>query len=130
MAGEEWAEVIAENFSNATRSAICVVDSRLLDQNSGFREALVSLLGEKQIAFFQTWYDRDSVSAESHIGFDFPGSFGKKAVYLVDNSRSDLFYSYYSNVSRLPGGRRALENPLDTRYTEHYFVVSGGTLAE
>ncbi len=130
MTGQDWASAVAESCMGVTRSAICAVDSRLLEQNSGFKEALASALPDKRIVFVQTWYDGASASPDTHSGFKFPATFGEKAVYFVEDSRSDGFYSYYSNVALIPGGERSLEDPLDTRYTDYYFVVSGGTLAE
>lgn len=126
----DWAAVTAETFGKTSRSAICSVDARLLEQTSGFREALADALPDKHIVFVQTWYDGDTVSEERHGNFSFPINTGEKAVYFVENEKSDGFYSYYSGVSLIPGGRRPAEDPLDTRYTDYYFVVSGGTLAE
>lgn len=130
MTGQDWASVVAESCVGVTRSAICAVDSRLLEQNSGFREALASVLPDKRIVFVQTWYDGASESPDTHSGFEFPVNFGEKAVYFVDDGRSDGFYSYYRGVALIPGGERSLEDPLDTRYTDYYFVISGGTFAE
>ncbi len=130
MTGSDWAEAVAETYAGVTRSAICAVDSRLLDQNSGFRETLTETLAGRKIVFVQTHYDKGTVSPETHTEFSFPATFGKNGIYFVDDDESEGFYSYYNKVTLIPGSERLLENPLDTRYTDHYFIVSGGTLAE
>ena len=130
MTGADWADAVAGACRNVTRSAVCAVDSRLLEQNSGFREALADALPDKKIVFIQTWYDDGCASSDTHSSFAFPVDFEERAVYFVDDSRSDGFYDYYSGVALIPGGEESREDPLDTRYTDYYFVVSGGTLAE
>ena len=80
--------------------------------------------------FIQTQYDRATASSETHSAFAFPMTFGKAGVYFVDDASSEMFYSYYNKVTLLPGGERSLTDPLDTRYTDYYFVVIGGTAAE
>lgn len=130
MTGAQWADAVADVYENVTRSAICAMDSRILDQNSGFRETLTEALPEKNIVFVQTHYDDNTVSQDTHRGFPFPLTFGKNGIYFVEDEKSEGFYSYYNKVTLIPGGERVLEDPLDTRYTDYYFVVSGGTQAE
>lgn len=130
MTGAQWAEAVASVCGDVTRSAVCVVDSRLLEQNSGFRETLTEALGEKNTVYVQTCYDDSTVSHDTHHGFVFPLTFEKDGIYFVSDEKSEGFYSYYKKVTLLPSGGRELEDPLDTRYTDYYFVVSGGTQAE
>ena len=130
LSGEDWAAAVAQTYAKTARTAVCVVDIRLLEQTSGFVPALRDALGEKTILFVQAHYDKSTASAETHREFAFPFTFGESGIYFVDNGRSEGFYSYYGNVTLIPGGERHLEDPLDTRYTDYYFVVSGGTEAE
>lgn len=130
MTGDEWAAAVAQSCEETSRSAICVVDSRLLEQTTGFASALREQLADKNIMFVQAHYDNTSASAETHRACGFPLTFGESGVYFVDNEKSAGFYSYYDNVTLIPGAERDMEDPLDTRYTDYYFVVSGGTQAE
>lgn len=130
LPGTDWADAVAEVYKSAERSVICTVDSRILDQNSGFAGTLTERLADKNIVFIQTQYDGVTASAETHGEFVFPLTFGKDGIYFVDDASSEIFYEYYNKVTLLPGGERSLADPLDTRYTDYYFVVSGGTLAE
>lgn len=118
---------IAEVFETSERSVLCVVDSRELSAGSDLRIGLEAAYPYKNIMFINTYYANSSVSEETHERFVFPLG-GTGAAYFVDNSDFDKFYDYYGlTADRSVKNRR---ERLDERFTDCYFVVSGGSAAE
>ncbi len=121
------ADRIAAVFETCERSALCVVDSRELSSEADLRIDLEAAFPYKNIVFINTYYSQSTASAETHDRFVFPLG-GDGAAYFVDNSDFDKFYDYYGLTAD-----RSVENRrerLDERFTDCYFVVSGGSAAE
>lgn len=127
LSGTELADKVALAFSKCERSAVCVVDSRELLPLSEFRGQLSANLAGDEIMYINTFYSENCVSPDTHAGFSFPlGRDG--AVYFISNGCFESFYKFYSMTAEKSGIDRSAR--LDERFTDWFFVVSGGTLAE
>ncbi|MGN1409467.1 MAG: hypothetical protein ACI4XJ_04740 [Eubacteriales bacterium] len=119
-------EKIRDIVLKCPRSVICAVDSRELEYGSSFRDELDSMLVGKKIVYVQTHYTKSCVSGETHTVYAFPFEPENAQVYFVNNSDFDGFYSYYSFVTELFGSNKTLENKLNTRSSDYFFVITGG----
>ena len=121
------AQRIAEVFARCERSALCIVDSKELSHGSTFCEDLEQLLHDRKIIFINTVYTESCPSPDTHITTAFPLTGTKPSVYFADNSKLEPFYEYYRSVSGMLGMEADIEDPLDQRYTDTFFVISDGT---
>lgn len=119
-------EKVRDIVLKCSRSVICAVDSRELEYGSSFRDELDSMLSEKKIVYVQTHYTKSCVSGETHTSYSFPFEPKKAQVYFVNNSDFEGFYSYYSFVTELFGSNKTLDNKLNTRSSDYFFVITGG----
>lgn len=124
------AEKIAHTFENCERSVLCIVDASEFSSDSSFRDELDAFLPEKKIIYIQTLYTEHCPSPETHDIIGFPLTGTKPSVYFVENRKLESFYGYYRAVTGLLGKSVALEDPLDTRYTDTFFIVANGSAAE
>lgn len=124
------AERIAETYTSTERSALCVVDAKELSQESELTDELDSLLSDKDIIYIKIMYTASCPSADTHETVRFLLENDEPSVYFVENEDFSSFYKFYNAVTGLYGTNRTMENRLDTRFTDYYFVVSGGTLAQ
>lgn len=127
VAGTELAVKVASAFLECERGAICVVDSRELLPSSEFKDELSETLAGFEIMYINTFYSGNCASPDTHAGFSFPLGRGE-AVYFVNNGDFGKFYKYYALTAERSGIDRA--DRLDERFTDWFFAVSGGTLAE
>lgn len=121
------AQRIAEVFARCERSALCIVDSEELSPGSTFSEELKKLLPGKKIIFINTVYTESCPSPDTHITTAFPLTGSKPSVYFTDNSKLEPFYEYYRSIAGMFGMETDIEDPLDKRFTDTFFVISGGT---
>ncbi len=111
------------------RSTMWIVDSSVLMQDSTFTEDLKKSLPDKSIMFIQTHYTKSAAGPDTETACTFPFEPDKGTVYFVKNSKLDYVYSYYSFVTELFGTNKNLENKLTDRYTDFFFVITGGKSA-
>lgn len=119
-------EKIRDIVLKCSRSVICAVDSRELEYGSGFRDELDSMLDGRKIVYVQTHYTKTCVPSGTHSLYAFPLEPKEAQIYFADNSDLDGFYSYYSFVTELFGSNKALEDKLNTRSSDYFFVITGG----
>ena len=124
------AEKLSDKIAESERSALCVVDSRELENGSDFRTELNGLLPDKNILYIQTHYTKSCPSAETHTIYSFPFEPEGVGVYFVDNSELDGIYSYYSFVTEIYGSNKNFENKLNTRSTDYFFVITGDKIVD
>ncbi|MBE6541407.1 MAG: hypothetical protein E7672_03055 [Ruminococcaceae bacterium] len=134
LASEKLAGRLSYVVSNIDRSALCVVDSDELSPHSDFKEEFALLHPDKKIIFINTYYSdtknrysdtENSDKTLENISFPFAED---GAVYFVNNKKFESFYDYYSVIA--DKSVKDSRERLDTRFTDVYFVVSGGTVAE
>lgn len=128
--GKALSERIALTFGSCERSALCVVDASAISADSTFREELNALLPDKKIMYVQTMYTDNCPSPETHDTVGFPLTGSEPAVYFVENKKLDSFYAYYNSVTGLLGTSRSMDDRLDTRFTDYFFIIANGTAAE
>lgn len=117
-------EQINELSIVSERSMLCVVDSRELESDSSFRSELTEKLNGKKIVFVQTHYTKSCASADTHTVYQFPFE-SPSQVYFVSADKLDGFYSYYAGVTDIFSTNDNSDR-LDKRYTDFFFVVTGG----
>lgn len=120
-------ERIMENFRSTERSAICAVHTADLMYGSDFRTELDALAEAEgiNVMYLQTQYAGSSAEGEGHPDYRFPDYHTEPTVFLVEDAGADWYYRYYNAVADKNRGK--LTDPLDTRFTDHYFVVTHGT---
>lgn len=128
--GETTARMVASAFSEVDRSALCVVDADEFLSDSSFRDELDAALADKKIVYIETVYTSSCPSSETHETVRFPLESDEPSVYFVRNEDFASFYKYYDAVVGLFGTGKKLNNRLDERFTDYFFVVSRGTQAE
>lgn len=128
--GVTLAERIAETFAETERSSLCVIEAAELSNGSGLKAELAELMPDKKIVYLQMLYTDSCPSAETHETISFPLESGEPEVYFVNNGDFASFYKYYNAVTGLFGTNKTMEDRLDTRYTEYFFIVSGGSEPE
>lgn len=128
--GMTTAEMITSAVSDVSRSALCVVDAKEFSSDSTLREELDALLPDKNIMYLETLYTKSCPSPETHDTVLFPFEADEPSVYFVNNKDFSSFYNYYGAVVGLFGADKSLDDRLDTRYTDYFFIVSRGTAAE
>ncbi len=124
------AEQISDAFDKTEKSALCIVDSLELSADSTFRTELDALMTKKKVVYIEAVYTESCESPETHNAVKFPFEADEPTVYFVNNRKFSSYYSYYNKVVGLFGTNKVLENRLDTRYTDYFFVISNGTLAK
>ena len=112
---------IAAACRAAERTVFCAVDNAVFD--GGFREELDSAMRGKTVLYIRMYYTEDCASPETHEPIVFP--FAGGSCYFILSRRMEWFFRYYRLVTGLTGGERA--DPVDTRFTDCFFVISGGT---
>lgn len=119
------AQRISDKCEASGRSALCAVDSKLLENGSSFREELSTEMPGKKIMYIQTHYTKSCCEGEGHTVYSFPFEPAEPSVSIVENSSLSGFYRYYRFVSGLGKNGRSAENRLDERATDYFFVISG-----
>ena len=123
-ADRSLAAQIADAFLETERSALCVVDTSFVENGA---DELASLLPEKRILFVGMYYDRDTVSPQTHEAISFPDLSAGPACFFVRSRTLGAYYRYYRFVTGLFGSER--EDPVDARFTDYFFVIANGTPA-
>lgn len=123
ISGILLAERINECANTAERGILCVVDARELRYDSDFMKAINS--SGKKVFVIQTWYT-ESCDTDNDITVTFPLEPSESKVYFVSNSSFTGFYNYYSFCADLFGTSRNLSDRLDRRFTDYFFVITGG----
>lgn len=120
-------ERIMAAFRSTERSAICAVHTADLMYSSEFRTGLDALAEAEgiKVLYLQTQYAGSSAEGEGHPEYRFPDYHTSPTVFLVENAGAEWYYRYYTAVAGKNYGK--LTDPLDTRFTDHYFVVTHGT---
>ena len=126
------AERVMNAYRSTERSALCIVDCSELVSGSEFRTGLDALAAEEgiQVMYLQVQYSGSCAEGEGHPSYRFPDYNSGPTVFFADNSKAAWFYRYYSAIAGLNRNADAVEDPLDTRYTDYYFVVTNGTAAQ
>jgi len=135
MNGEELAamsqtERVMECFHATERSALCVVDCKDLMYGSEFRTELDAIAAEEglNVMYLQVQYSGNCAEGEGHPSYRFPDYNSLPAFFFVEDAPAEWYYRYYDAVTDTNRGKIA--DPLDTRFTDYYFVVTHGTPAE
>lgn len=112
------------------RSALCAVDCNDLTYGSEFRAELDSMADERglKVMYLQVRYSKNSAQGDGHPEYRFADYRSEATFFFVENAKTDWYYRYYSAV--LGKNRDKIEDPLDTRFTDFYFVITHGTAAE
>ncbi len=120
-------ERIMETFRSTERSAICAAHTADLMYGSDFRTELDALAEAEgiKVMYLQTQYAGSCAEGEGHPDYRFPDYHTSPTVFLVEDEGADWYYRYYTAVADKNRGK--LTDPLDTRFTDHYFVVTNGT---
>lgn len=132
LAAMSKAERVLNAYHSTERSALCAVTCADLVTGSEFRTELDSLAAAENLTvmYLQVQYNGSCADGEGHPVYRFPDYNLEPAVFFVDNSKGTWFYRYYSTIAGRKRDKNAVENPLDTRYTDYYFVVVNGTAVE
>ena len=119
------AERIAGAFGSTERSALCVVGADGLSRDTAFREELAERLPERSILYIDMYYDRDTVSPETHKSLTFPDLEPAPACFFLCDRNLSGYYRYYRFVTGLFGTER--KDPVDARFPAYFFVIANGT---
>jgi len=121
------AERVMNAFRATERSAICAVHTADLRYGSDFRTGLDALAEAEgiNVLYLQTQYAGSCAEGEGHPAYRFPDYHTEPTVFLVEDEGAEWYYRYYNAVAGKNRGK--LTDPLDTRFTDHYFVVTNGT---
>lgn len=132
LAAMSKAERVMNVYHSTERSALCAVDCADLATGSDFRTELDSFAEAEglNVMYLQVQYNGSCTDGEGHPSYRFPDYNLEPTVFFVDNAGAAWFYRYYATVAGLKRNNNAVENPLDTRYTDYYFVVVNGTAVE
>lgn len=124
------AERVMYCAESAERSSLCAVDCRDLTYNSEFRTELDALCADRglKVMYLQVQYSGSCVDGDGHSVYRFPDYHSEPAFFFAENRKNDWYYRYYSTI--LGSNRERADDPLDTRYTDYYFVITHGTNAE
>lgn len=124
------AERVMYCADSAERSSLCAVDCADLTYGSEFRTELDALCAERdlKVMYLQVQYSGSCADGDGHPTYRFPDYHSDPAFFFVENEKVDLYYRYYSTI--LGSNRDRVNDPLDTRYTDYYFVITNGTNAE
>lgn len=124
------AERVMYCAESAERSSLCAVDCTDLKYGSEFRTELDALCAERdlKVMYLQVQYSGSCADGDGHPTYRFPDYHSDSAFFFVENEKADWYYRYYSTI--LGSNRERVNDPLDTRYTDYYFVITNGTNAE
>lgn len=124
------AERVMYCADSAERSSLCAVDCADLTYGSEFRTELDALCADRdlKVMYLQVQYSGSCADGDGHPTYRFPDYHSDPAFFFVENEKVDLYYRYYSTI--LGSNRDRVNDPLDTRYTDYYFVITNGTNAE
>lgn len=123
------AERVFAAYQSTERSALCAVDCNDLVTGSDFRRELDVLADAagQNVVYLQVQYSGSCAEGEGHPRYRFPDYHTEPTVFFAEDADGEWFYRYYALVAGLNRNRNAVEDPLDTRYTDHYFIVVHGT---
>ncbi len=129
LAAMTKAERVFTAYRSTERSALCVVDCEDLRMGSDFRRGLdtIAKAAKLNVMYLQVQYNGSCAEGEGHPTYRFPDYHTDPTVFFVDNSGAAWFYRYYAAVAGLNRDKNAVENSLDSRFTDHYFVIVHGT---
>ena len=124
------AERVMNCYHATERSALCVVDCEDLMYGSEFRTGLDTIAAEEglNVMYLQVQYAGNCAEGEGHPAYRFPDYNSEPTIFFVDNTKADRYYRYYAAITDT--NRSKIEDPLDTRFTDYYFVITNGTPAE
>ena len=124
------AERVIHAYQSSERSAVCAVTCDDLVYGSGFRTELDVLAAENglNVMYLQVQYAGDSAEGDGHPAYRFPDYHSEPSFFFVDDAKAEWYYRYYNAVAGK--NHEKLDDPLDTRFTDHYFVITHGTAAE
>ncbi len=124
------AERVINAYRESERSAVCAVSCEDLMYGSEFRTELDAIAAEEglNVLYLQVQYAGNSVQGEGHPAYRFPDYHSEPSFFFVDNAKAEWYYRYYNAIAGKNHDR--LTDPLDTRFTDHYFVITRGTAAE
>ncbi len=130
LAAMSLAERVIANYHATDRSALCVMDCADLRYGSEFRTELDAVAAEEglNILYLQVQYSGNCAEGEGHPAYRFPDYNSGPAFFFADNAKADWYYRYYNAVAGT--NHDTITDPLDTRFTDHYFVVTHGAAAE
>ncbi len=129
LAAMTKAERVFTAYRSTERSAVCAVDCNDLVTGSDFRRDLDTIADAAglNVVYLQVQYSGSCAGGEGHPRYRFPDYHTEPTVFFADDAGGEWFYRYYATVAGLKRDKNAVEDPLDTRYTDHYFVVVNGT---
>ncbi len=129
LAAMTKAQRVFTAYRTTERSAVCAVDCNDLVTGSEFRTGLdtIAEAAGVNVVYLQVQYNGSCAEGEGHPVYRFPDYHTEPTVFFVDNGGGAWFYRYYAAVAGLNRNENAVENRLDTRFTDHYFVVVRGT---
>lgn len=119
---------IIDAYDNTPRTALCVTTIDDLSYNSNFRREMDHIAKEKglNIMYIQTCYDQTTDGGEGHHNFYFLKLWDDSGTYFVCNQKLKKFYDFYDRVTGRRIDNKMTKDRLSTRFTDYYFVVSGG----
>lgn len=124
------AERVMNCYHATERSALCVVDCEDLMYGSEFRTGLDAIAAEEglNVMYLQVQYAGTCDEGEGHPAYRFPDYNSGPTFFFTDNAKADWYYRYYAAITDT--NRSKIADPLDTRFTDYYFVITHGTPAE
>ncbi len=130
LAAMSKAERVMNCYRSTERSALCAVDCTDLMYGSEFRAELDAIAAEEglNILYLQVQYARNCAEGEGHPAYRFPDYNSGPSFFFVDDAKAEWYYRYYTAIAG--ANHDQLTDPLDTRFTDHYFVITHGAAAE
>ena len=118
------AERVMRVYHSTERSALCLVDCADLTYGSEFRTGMDAIAAEEglNVLYLQVQYAGESAEGEGHPAYRFPDYHSEPTFFLVENEGAEWYYRYYTAIAG--ANYEKLDDPLDTRFTDHYFVVT------
>ena len=130
LAAMSKAERVIHAYRSYDRSALCAVNCADLMYGSEFRTELDAIAAEEglKVMYLQVQYSGSSAEGDGHPAYRFPDYHSEPTFFFADNAKAAWYYRYYTAIAGKNHDK--LTDPLDTRFTDHYFVVTNGRPAE
>ena len=130
LAAMSKAERVINAYHSTERSAVCAVSCADLMYGSEFRTELDAIVAEEglNVMYLQVQYAGKSAEGDGHPAYRFPDYRSEPTFFFADNAKAEWYYRYYNAIAGKNHDK--LADPLDTRFTDYYFVITNGRPAE
>lgn len=130
LAAMSKAERVMNIFRTVGRSALCAMNCEDLMYGSEFRTELDAIAAEEglNVLYLQVQYAGNCAEGTGHPAYRFPDYHSEPTFFFADNAKAEWYYRYYNSIAGK--NHEKLTDPLDTRFTDHYFVITHGTAAK